>query len=87
MLLVSRFLGIDILMWVGDHPPPHFHVKYAEHECIINIDTLRIINGNFPHKKALSLVREWAFEHRDELMENWILCEQHQIPNKIMPLE
>ena len=50
-MLVSRFLGIDIVMWVGDHPPPHFHVKYTEHECIINIDTLRIINGNSPRAR------------------------------------
>jgi len=30
---------------------------------------------------------EWALQHRKELMEDWILCEQLQTPKKIRPLE
>jgi len=33
------------------------------------------------------LVKEWAMQHRNELMEDWKLCEQLQTPNKIAPLE
>jgi hypothetical protein len=26
---ISEFYGITILMFFGDHNPPHFHVRYA----------------------------------------------------------
>jgi hypothetical protein len=32
-------------------------------------------------------VLEWAAQHRDELMEDWRLCETKQQPKKIAPLE
>jgi len=33
------------------------------------------------------LVKEWAMQHRNELMEDWNLCEKLQMPNKIEFLE
>jgi len=38
-------------------------------------------------RRALVLVLEWAALHRDELMEDWNLCEAKQQPKKISPLE
>ena len=32
-------------------------------------------------------VRQWANEHRDELMEDWKLCQAKQLPKPIKPLE
>jgi len=29
---VSRFYGIIIRFYFRDHPPPHFHAIYAEHD-------------------------------------------------------
>lgn len=31
MPTISAFYGILIRMYFGDHPPPHFHVRYGEH--------------------------------------------------------
>ena len=73
-------------MFWQDHNPPHFHAIYGGFEVIINIKTLEIIKGFMP-RRALSLVLEWASDHRNELMEDWILCEQNQMPREIMPLE
>lgn len=86
MPTISTFYGILIQMFFGDHAPPHFHALYAEHEVLINITTLEIIKGDMP-RRALSLILEWASEHRNELLENWNLCEQKQSPKKILPLE
>ena len=86
MPTISTFYGILIQMFFGDHVPPHFHALYAEHEVLINITTLEIIKGDMS-RRALSLILEWASEHRNELLENWILCEQKQLPKKILPLE
>jgi hypothetical protein len=27
---ISRFFGIIITMYYGDHQPPHFHVRYGD---------------------------------------------------------
>jgi hypothetical protein len=63
----------------------HFHALYAEHEALIDIRTLEVIEGGLP-KRALALVLEWASEHRSELMEDWQLCASMQMPKKIAPL-
>jgi hypothetical protein len=37
---ISRFFGISIKMFFGDHLPPHFHADYGEHNALIDICTL-----------------------------------------------
>ncbi|MGB8517832.1 MAG: DUF4160 domain-containing protein [Gallionella sp.] len=86
MPTISVFYGIFIKMYWDDHAPPHFHAEYAGSEAVVEIASLEIIRGKLPRGAAL-LVREWALQHRGELMEDWKLCEQLQTPNKIMPLE
>jgi len=83
---ISTFYGILIQMFWNDHAPPHFHALYAEHEVLIDINTLAVIEGVMP-RRALALVLEWASEHREELLEDWKLCEQNQSPKKISPLQ
>tara|TARA_B110000091_G_C13679156_1_gene417126 strand:- start:36 stop:296 length:261 start_codon:yes stop_codon:yes gene_type:complete len=86
MPTISTFYGILIQMYWGDHAPPHFHALYAEYEVLIDIRTLEVMKGTMP-RRALSLVLEWASQHRNELVEDWNLCEQNQSPKKISPLE
>ena len=45
-----------------------------------------IINGRLP-RGATVLVKEWGIAHRNELIEDWKLCEQMKAPNPILPLE
>lgn len=86
MPTISAFYGVLIQMFWSDHAPPHFHALYAEFEALIDIRTLEVIRGKLP-RRALVLVLEWAAQHRDELMEDWNLCETKQQPRKITPLE
>ena len=86
MPTISIFYGIMIQMFWSDHAPPHFHVLYGEYEAIIDIRTLEIMKGDMP-RRALALVLEWAAQHRNELMEDWELCQANQTPRKIAPLE
>lgn len=86
MPTISVFYGILIQMFWADHAPPHFHALYAEYEVLIDIQTLKVIDGTMP-RRALALVLEWASEYRAELLENWKLCEQNQSPKKISPLQ
>ena len=67
---VSQFFGIVIAMYYADHAPPHFHARYGEHEALIAIDTLDVIDGSLP-RRALALVLEWAAQHGAELRGDW----------------
>lgn len=85
MPTISRFYGILIQMYFADHAPAHFHALYAEFEALIAIQTFEVIRGELPGR-AMALVLEWAQQHRQELMEDWELCVQNQMPAKIRPL-
>jgi len=82
---ICRFLGIVIYMLYDDHRPPHFHAEYGEYKIGVEIHT-GVVEGRFP-KRALKAVMEWYDLHRDELLANWVLAEQHQPLRKIPPLE
>ncbi|MFZ0305511.1 MAG: DUF4160 domain-containing protein [Terracidiphilus sp.] len=85
MPTISRFYGILIQMYFADHPPPHFHALYAEFEALIAIQTFEVLRGDLP-PRAMALVLEWAQQHRNELMRDWELCVQNQMPERIRPL-
>ncbi len=69
-----------------EHPPPHFHVYYAEHKTIVDIRTCEISEGTLP-KKQSKLVLAWAALHEDELMADWELVMNGEEPFKIQPLQ
>ena len=45
---ISRFFGIIIRMYFGDHNPPHFHAIYQEDSAEYDINALIIIRGSLP---------------------------------------
>jgi len=55
MPTISEFFGIVILMFYGDHAPPHFHARYGEDEALIRISPVGVLTGHLP-PRALSLV-------------------------------
>jgi hypothetical protein len=85
MPTISRFFGISILMYDDDHPSPHFHARYGEHEISVDIRT-ESITGYFP-PNASKLVRAWVSIHRAELVENWRLARAERPLRQIAPLE
>ncbi len=70
MPIISLFFGIVIRMYFDDHPPPHFHAGYQGFEAFVAIETGEIVVGTLP-KKAARIVKQWALDHRGELMANW----------------
>ncbi|PWU08210.1 MAG: hypothetical protein C5B50_30130 [Verrucomicrobia bacterium] len=84
---ISRFYGIIIRMYAGDHPPPHFHAEYGSDGAQFDIQTGSILEGTLPGR-ALRLVQDWAELHRQELMDNFNGL-QSDTPRyrKIQPLE
>ena len=82
---ISRFYGIVIQIYFGDHPPPHFHARYAGQVAKIDIESLSVIDGRLP-ARALGLVVEWATLHQQELREAFSRAANLEPPGKIAPL-
>ena len=83
---ISRFYGIFITINFNDHNPPHFHARYGEQNGIFDIQSMKMLEGNLP-KIAVKLVSKWIAIHEIELMENWNLVKNEQLPIKITPLD
>lgn len=82
---ISRFYGIIIKMFFGDHQPPHFHVQYGDDEAIISILTLGIIEGRLP-PRAMGMVAEWGSMRQSELLADWERAQNLEPLEKIAPL-
>lgn len=69
MPVISRFYGIIIKMYFqqSEHNPPHIHAIYGEFIGVISIIDFQILEGDLPNK-ALALVLEWLFIHKEELL-------------------
>ena len=82
------FYGIIVRMYCdkAEHNPPHFHAYYQEHKATVNIKTCEIQTGKHPAKQA-KLVLAWAAIHQDELLADWELATNGNLPFKIEPLK
>ncbi|MBU0600596.1 DUF4160 domain-containing protein, partial [bacterium] len=76
---ITRFYGIIIKLFFGDHPPPHFHAIYGEYIALFNIETLEMIEGDLP-TRAKKLVKEWVIMYKDELKNIWETQEFRKLP-------
>jgi len=85
MPVISKFFGIDIMMYYDDHNPPHFHAKYGEYKVLVDINKARVIEGFFPSSQ-MKLVLAWAIIHKEELLEDWKLAQLMEELQKIEPL-
>ena len=85
MPILSRFLGITIVMFYADHQPAHFHARYGDAELLVEIET-GLVQGAFP-PRALRLVLEWRDLNLDALGDDWRRCQNHQPLQPIPPLE
>lgn len=86
MPVVSRFFGITIAIYWKEHGVPHFHAKYGSHRAVFSIADLALLEGRLP-ARATALVLEWAFAHREALMDDWQLAMDLKPLAPIPPLE
>ena len=62
--------GISILMWPNDHPPPHFHVRFAGRTGKFDIATGTMIKGTLD-RKTVKKVQAWTFANQAMLSLAW----------------
>jgi hypothetical protein len=82
---IAEFYGIAIYMYHREHGVPHFHAVYGEHETVIAIRGLRVLEGRLP-RRALALVRAWGKLHGEELERDWELARSRRPLRPIAPL-
>ena len=82
---ISRFYGIVIKIYFGDHLPPHFHAEYGSAEGLWSIETIRMFAGKLP-PRATALIAEWGSLHQAELRRAWDQAKNLKSPNTIEPL-
>ena len=70
MPTMQRFPDGRVLMYLGDHPPPHVHVVLRDgRDCIVEIETLSVIG-----KLATREIRDtlyWIDAERNFLLNEW----------------
>lgn len=76
---ITRFYGIVIKLFFGDHSPPHFHAVYGEYNALFNLETLEMTEGDLP-ERAKKLVLEWAAMYKTELKTMWDTQDFHKLP-------
>jgi len=64
MPVVDLINGIKILIYNGDHRPPHIHARYNEYEVLIAIETQVIYAGEMPVRQ-LKTVFDWLSGNSD----------------------
>ncbi len=68
MPTVKMIYNINIDIYSRDHPPPHFHAKFAEYEELIVIETLETYAGKIP-KVQRRKVTNWVADNKQFLLE------------------
>lgn len=88
MPTISMFYGIIIRMYLGkkEHNLPHFHAYYQDAKAIFDINKCELTEGNIP-KKQVKLIEAWAELYQDELLADWELASNDELPFKIDPLK
>jgi hypothetical protein len=88
MPTISMFFGIIIRMYYSpkEHNPPHIHAYYQNSKLVVNIQTGDSLAGDLPPKQ-LRLVLAWIEIHKEELLADWILCQNGEKPFLIEPLK
>lgn len=88
MPTISMFYGILVSLYYKDsqrHNLPHIHVRYQNAKASISIESGELLDGDFPPKQ-LRLVQAWVEIHQDDLMADWQLALNGEMPFKIAPL-
>jgi hypothetical protein len=82
---VAGFEGMVVMLYFGDHPPPHFHVRIGRPghpgvmEARFAIDSGGVISGILPAAKVSQITR-WCRHNQDALRADWERAQRDQHP-------
>lgn len=77
---VAKLNGMSIVIQALEHPPPHFHVRFAGGNASFNIED----GTRLPNVKGLEKfdhnIRKWWSDNRCTLIETWNRTRPDQCP-------
>ncbi len=66
---LHRIGRVAIRIYANNYLPPHFHIVDNEFEAIIEIATMKPIEGHL--RKSGKRVLDWAVVHRGAILAEW----------------
>ena len=88
MPTISMFYGIVVYLYFFDnerHKLPHIHAKYKGEEAVFSMLDGALLSGVIPLPKS-RLVQAWIEIHREDLLADWELAVNGEMPFPIEPL-
>jgi len=85
MPVLAKFYGVVVRMLFAPVLGAHFHAIYGDHELVVAIQPLAIIQSDAP-QRVQEMVLEWAAQHQPELLAAWRRCQHRLKPQAIAPL-
>jgi hypothetical protein len=82
---IASFAGVVVMVYFGDHPPPHVHVRAGRpgtrgvSEARFSIDSGELIDGVLPSVQA-SQVTSWCRRNHAALLADWGRAQADQHP-------
>ena len=67
--------GIRILMYLNDHSPPHFHVRFGDMKGKFDVATGELMAGTLD-RRTIRKVQQWTELNRNLLMKHWAECQE-----------
>lgn len=67
---IAAFNGITILLYPGDHNPPHVHAFYGGDEVLVEIAGAGVYAGRLPQRQ-LRLVQDYVLARTSDLLDGW----------------
>ncbi len=62
--------GVSIVIYPGDHTPPHFHAWKDGRMAKFEIETGRQMFGSLD-RRSIRKVQQWTLRNRELLMQGW----------------
>lgn len=84
MTVLSKFGGVVVGMLFAPVVGAHFHAICGEHELVVGLSPLRVIQGDAP-TRVRERVLGWAARHHGELLRAWQACGAGCRPQPIAP--
>lgn len=74
---LHRIGSAQVVMYYGDHAPPHFHVKSHEGDAMIGLESgLPVLKGKIP-SQLYREVKDWAAPRMEALEGCWSMAKQN----------
>lgn len=67
---VYRLGKLRIVVYAGDHAPPHFHIQGPGFALAVAIESMEIIAGS-PQARGYEEAMRWAVENRAAIRAAW----------------